>query len=223
MKYIKMLFVMVTIVLLMPLSALGFNITDCDKVIDKVYYKICYDYNYKGAKYVWYTLYGDKVNANNLVGSRSFRLERSIPKQYRSHTYDYAAISQDNDLGHLAPDAAFDYNKDAMYSVYTLANIIPQHKNVNRWLWSKAEAYARKVAIIYGSINVMNGVVYGNNPKRVGRSGIAYPVSYWKMIYLDGYYKRCFSYINDNSIKVRGDKLDDHEVDCRKLDILITQ
>jgi len=85
------------------------NKHNCDKIIDKQVYTICYDYKMKGAKYVAYTLDGSLVNKNNYKKRNSFYTEKNLPKKYRSHTRDYTYSEYDR--GHLANDASFDYDK----------------------------------------------------------------------------------------------------------------
>ena len=66
--------------------------------------------------------------------------------------------------------------------------------------------------------NVINGVIYSNNPKRIGKDKIAVPDGFWKMIYNDDKkYKKCFYYENDLSAAAKGDKLKYHLFDCDKL------
>ncbi len=61
------------------------NKANCDQIIDKQVYTICYDYEMKGAKYVAYTLDGSKVNAVNIKKRTSFYTEKNLPNKYRSH------------------------------------------------------------------------------------------------------------------------------------------
>ena len=113
------------------------NKQNCDQIIDKQVYTICYDYNAKGAKYVSYTLDGDEVNAVNIKKRSSFYTEKNLPKKYRSHTKDYTHSGYDR--GHLANDASFDYSKKVVRKTYSMANIIPQAPQINRKTWIKAE------------------------------------------------------------------------------------
>lgn len=64
---------------------------------------------------------------------------------------------------------------------------------------------------------MINGVVYVVSPKRMRSSGIAYPDAYWKMLYDNNGFERCFYYKNDNHEKIKGDKLKDHLVACKTL------
>lgn len=195
------------------------NTRSCDQVIDKKFYSICYDYKVKGALYVSYTLKGSLVNSKDIKKRPRFYPERSIPVRYRTFHNDYTHNEYKADRGHLAPDASFDYSKDALKSVYSMANIIPQYRSINRHTWIKAERYERLIAIKLGSVTVINGVEYGNEPyKRLRKSRIAYPVAYWKMLFNDAKgFKRCLYYKNNKDVKTKGDKLKSHIIDCSKL------
>ncbi len=207
-----------------PSIALATEISDfinkrnCDQVLDKGFYQICYDYKAKGARYVGYTLDGNNVNAGNIKKRPRFYPDKAIPARYRTTHSDYTHNEFHADRGHLAPDASFDYSKRSLRSVYSMANIIPQYKWINRKTWVKAEKYERKVARKLGSVTVINGVVYGTYSKRLRKSGIAYPDAYWKMLYDNNGFERCFYYKNDSHAKIKGDKLRDHAVDCKKLE-----
>jgi len=193
------------------------NKRNCDQILDKGYYQICYDYSAKGARYVTYTLDGSKVNAGNIKKRPRFYPDKAIPRKYRTTSKDYTHNEFHADRGHLAPDASFDWSNKSLHSVYSMANIIPQYKWINRRTWVKAEKYERKVARKLGSIIVINGVVYGSRPKRMRKSGIAYPQAYWKMLYDNHGFERCFYYKNNKDTKIKGDQLRDHIVDCKSL------
>ena len=212
--------ILITVLLFSTLQATDLNDyinkANCDQIIYKQVFTICYDYKMKGAKYVSYTLDGNKVNAVNIKKRKSFYTEKNLQKKYRSHTKDYTHTGYDR--GHLANDASFDYNKKALAKTYTMANIIPQAPNVNRKTWIKAEKLERKVAVGLGSVNVLNGVVYSSNPPRIGKNSIAVPDGFWKMIFNDEKnYKKCFYYKNDLNDITKGDKLKSHLVDCGSL------
>ena len=192
---------MVVLYFLLVVSLNAVNITDyinkqnCDQIINKQVYTICYSYKYKGAKYVAYTLNGSKVNKLNIKKRPRFYNEKSIPLKYRSKSSDYKYSGYDR--GHLASDASFDYDKKVLSKVYTMENIIPQAPQVNRKLWIKAEKLERYIAVKFGSVSVINGVVYSSKSKRIGKNNIAVPIGFWKMIYNDSKgYKRILYFKN---------------------------
>jgi endonuclease G len=77
------------------------NTRSCDQVIDKKFYKICYDYKAKGAKFVAYTLKGKNVGAVNIKKRPSFYPEKSIPSRYRTYPNDYTHNEFKADRGHF--------------------------------------------------------------------------------------------------------------------------
>jgi len=193
------------------------NKQNCDQILDKGFYQICYDYKMKGARFVAYTLDGSKVNVGNIKKRPRFYPDRAIPRQYRTTSKDYTKNEFHADRGHMAPDAAFDWSTASLHSVYSMANIIPQYNKINRRTWSKAERYARQTAVKLGKITVLNGVVYGANPQRMRKSGIAYPKAYWKMLFDNNGFQRCLFYNNDPHARIKGDKLQSHVVDCNEM------
>jgi len=56
------------------------NKKNCDQIIDKQVFTICYDYKMKAAKYVAYTLDGNKVNVANIKKRPSFYTEKNLKK-----------------------------------------------------------------------------------------------------------------------------------------------
>ena len=182
---------------------------NCDQIIDKQAFTICYDYKMKGAKYVAYTLDGNLVNKTNVKKRSSFYTEKNLPAKYRSHNKDYTHTGYDR--GNLANDASFDYDAKVVRKTYTMANIIPQAPNVNRKTWIKAEKLEREIAVTLGSVCVINGVIYDDDPKRIGKNRIAVPDAFWKIIYNDAKgYQKGFYYENKNDIDVKKDKLKSH-------------
>jgi len=189
------------------------NKNNCDQVIDKQVYNICYSYRYKGALAVGYKLNGSLVNKKNIKKRPSFYSEKTIPNKYRSKSSDY--IHTGYDRGHLANDASFDYNKKVQRKTYSMANIVPQAPKVNRKTWIKAEKYERKAAFKLGSVSVLNLVTYSNNPKIIGKNKISVPNGFYKIIWNDHKnFKKCFYYKNVKNVDVKKDKLKNHLIVC---------
>ena len=187
----------------------------CDKVIDKQIYKVCYSYKYKGALFVSYTLNGALVNVANIKKRPSFYSEKNIPAQYRSESKDY--IKSGFDRGHLLSDASVDYDKKILKKVYSMINIIPQYPSINRHTWIKTEKLERQLAIKLGTIKVLIGVIYGDNPQRIGKNNIAVPIAFYKKLYNDAGYSKCFYYKNNIDVVTKGDKLKNHLVNCKSI------
>ncbi len=197
------------------------NDINCDQVIEKEFstgslLSICYDYSYKSAKYVAYTLDGTLINEVNIDERPNFYTETEIPSEYQILYSDYTGSGYDR--GHLAPDADFDYNEEDLDLIYSLANIIPQDPNVNRYFWIKAEYQERLVAASLGELNVINGVVFDENPSYIGENGIAISKAFWKILYNDEKeFRQCYYYNNYVLEDADEDTLAKHLVDCNSL------
>ena len=77
--------VLLTLTILLSLVATDINHyinnKNCNQIIDKQVFTICYDYKMKGAKYVFYTLNGSKVNKLNIKKRPSFYTEKNLKKK----------------------------------------------------------------------------------------------------------------------------------------------
>ncbi len=225
MTLLKKYTIIVTL-LLSPLLALDssqfINEDNCNQILDKEFFQVCYDHNLKTAKAVSYTLYGDLVNETNIEKRPSFKIDREVEKQYRASTKDYTKSGYDR--GHLAPDASFDWSQESLDATFKLSNIIPQARKVNRTTWRKAEHHARFIATVLGEVNIINLITYPKNPTRIGKNQIAVPEGFYKVLYNnDQNYTTCLYYKNDNNINTKEDKLRQHEVECSTItDVLST-
>ncbi len=197
------------------------NDVNCDQVLEKEFstgslLSICYDYGYKSAKYVAYTLDGTLINSVDIKERPRFYREDELPKEYQVLYSDYTNSGYDR--GHLAPDADFDYNDEDLKLIYTLANIIPQDPNVNRYFWSDAEYQERLVAASLGELSVINGVVFDENPDYIGENRMAVAKAFWKILYNDEEeFRQCYYYDNFVLGDADLDTLDKHKVDCNTL------
>lgn len=188
------------------------DLNNCDQIIDKQIFKICYSYKYKGALAVWYELDGNLVNKNNIKSRPDFYSEKNIPIEYRTKSQDY--INSGFDRGHLAPDANFDYDPKTQAKTYSMVNIVPQSPTLNRKAWIKAERYERLIASKLKTITVINLIDYSKSTQQIGKSKLSVPNTFYKIIFNDEKnLKKCFKYENIE-IDSGTDKLRNHQITC---------
>ena len=196
------------------------NTKQCDQVVDKQLYKICYSYKYKGALSGWVTLHGDKVNSVNIKKRQRFYNEKTIPVKYRTKYKDYTGYGKLWNRGHfVVADADFDYSDKALRKAYTMANIIPQSAKVNQKTWTKVERYGRTLASKLGYINSISIANYKGATKKIGND-IVIPTGYWRIYYNnEADFEKCFYYENVLEVDYKKDKLKNHLVDCSSMKI----
>jgi endonuclease G len=187
----------------------------CDQVIDKQIYSVCYSYKYKGALGGWTTLYGDKVNAVNIKKRPRFYENKTIPKKYRTKYSDYTGVGRTWNRGHfIIADADADYSKKSLHLVYDMSQIQPQAAKVNQKTWIKVEKYGRMLATKLGSVESVTIADYRGATKKI-KNNIVIPVGFYRVYFNDAAdYKRCFYYKNNPFVDYKNDKLKDHLVDC---------
>jgi endonuclease G len=160
-----------------------------------------------------------EVYENNIEERDDFYIEPTLDRKYASSSDDY--IGSGYDRGHLASDASFDYSEDALHSVYSMANIIPQNPTVNREEWIDTEYYEREKAKEYGSVDVVISVIYPDNPMQIGEDFISVPSGFYKMIKNDDNdFQECFFYENIPVSSSESSTLDDNKVVCN--DVVFT-
>jgi len=192
------------------------NHNTCDAIVDKKFYKACFNYKFMGTTALFYSLEGDKTDAVNIKKRPSFHTEKSLPQQYRVSPKSY--VRSGYDRGHLASDAGFDWSMESLSSTYSMVNIVPQTPKVNRRYWSRAERYSRIVAKKLKHVNILNIIKYEENPKRLLKQNIAVPSGFYKIIFNnEKNFERCFYYDNDLTTYPKKDKLKYHLIDCSEV------
>ena len=152
--------------LLTPIFLLGLNSKyipnvnidiQCDKVLHKKAFDICYSCKWKTPKLVVYKVDGNLIDAKNLSRkSLRFKIDYNLPIKCRSYSKDYSHTGFDR--GHNAPNAAFDYDRTIQKETFLMSNIAPQKPQLNRRLWAKIEKFVRFQARKYKDIRVISGV-----------------------------------------------------------------
>jgi len=167
--------------------------TGCDKVLNSTEYSVCYSYKDK-AMTSSYSLLTNKVKDVNIKKRRPFKVDKRIPKQYRTSTKDYTKTGFDR--GHTAvSDASADYSISTLKDSYLMSNITLQRPITNRRSWLRVEKYGRLLAVKYGYVKVLTIVMYKIVPEKV--NGISIPSAYIRVIKHKNVQK-CFYVPNDN-------------------------
>lgn len=99
-----------------------------------------------------------------------------------SSTEDY--VGSGYGRGHLAPAADFKYSDEAMAESFYMTNVAPQDKGLNAGAWNDLENQVRFWCKNYykTTMQVVSGVIVEDGAKRIGRSRVAVPSYFWKVV-----------------------------------------
>lgn len=191
-----------------------FNVSpNCDQVITEPMYEVCYDYGKKSPVAVSYSLSKDMLSGKSIKKRISFRVNRDIPKEFRTRSSYY--LRSGLDRGHLASDASFDKEKEWLRSTYKYSNTVPMYKRVNRYYWLKAERFERFMANNLKLIRVVNLIVFDDKVKYLKDTGMAIPKGFYKVILNKEWdILKAFYYENSND-KIKEDRLRNHVVEIK--------
>ena len=110
----------------------------------------------------------------------AFHPDPNVPPAYSAELHDYARSGFDR--GHMAPSGDMP-DKRSQYQSFSLANIVPQVPQNNRFLWEGIEAATRKLAKKDGQLYVVTGPIFhGPNLQRIG-GRVLVPTYLFKAIY----------------------------------------
>lgn len=138
--------------------------------------------------------------ASTLERVNNFHPEARLPNSIQAELADYSHAPYDR--GHLAPNGDM-ATTTQQYDSFSLANIVPQNPIHNRNLWKNLETNTRYLAIKYGQIYVITGVVFKGNAIKQLNKRILIPSHLYKAIYIPSLQQAGVYYSpNDDSQRV---------------------
>lgn len=185
------------------------------KKLDYGHYTIWLDCRVRGAVRFYYKATRDVGNEKR---HSRFYLDGNVPKdcqQFNASTYKKKG--QRYDRGHLVPANHLDHSKTAIKTSNYMANIIPQHANVNRGAWLLTEEITECYRDI-SPLTVFGGVIYGTTPEDdyfIKSHGIPTPEAMWKVIQREG---DAIAWLVPNSDQASRKRLDDYLVSISELE-----
>jgi len=189
------------------------NNKNCNEILpNNGYFTTCYDNNLKSPIFSFVVI-DKRSNPKGIEERPRFYNDRNLPKKYQTTYSDFTHSGYDR--GHSGySDAASDYSQKSLNSSYVMSNIVPQKPITNRHSYRYIETFVRQMGKELGSVNVLTINLFSTHPKRIGRSGLAVPKGFGKVIWNDKHkFQQCFYLENDNSYKL----ITESEISCTKL------
>lgn len=118
--------------------------------------------------------------ARTLIRKDSFHEEVRLPVHVRAMLGDYQRSGYDR--GHLSPNGDM-ANVSEQFDSFSLANIVPQDNEHNRGVWQSIEKDVRNLAVKYGELYVVTGVVFNGEKVASIGGGVLVPSHLFKAVY----------------------------------------
>lgn len=122
---------------------------------------------------------GNIESAQAMSRQNAFHADPNLPNGERAELSDYARSGFDR--GHMAPNGDMP-TRSAQYESFTLANMVPQNPNNNRYIWEGIESSVRRLAKADGEVYVLSGPAFlGADLQQVGK--VLVPTHLFKVVY----------------------------------------
>lgn len=129
--------------------------------------------------YVSWALTPEHVRANNVSRSNNFHPEPSVSKSAELNDYRRSGF----DRGHMAPAGDFKYSQEAQDATFSLANITPQHHDLNTRAWKNLEEQCRKWALRDSTLYIVCGPILSDYlTESIGDNKVTVPERFFKVV-----------------------------------------
>ena len=110
-----------------------------------------------------------------------FKEDDQVPKQYQVASWDYNGGQYGR--GHMCPAGDMKWSQEAMQDCHYMTNICPQTAELNKTWWEHLERACRQWARQDGSVQIVCGPIFSENPKRFGKKHkMAVPKAFYKVV-----------------------------------------
>lgn len=170
-------------------------------MIDHQYFEVCYDPNFRLARYVKHTVKKENVESAGTERRNKFTVDKKLIEKNLPYVKPQEYVGSGYDRGHLAPAADFAYSQRAMDLSFVMSNMAPQSKSLNQRAWLKLETQVRKWACGEGHLTVITGPILKSGLKKL-RSGLAIPEKFFKVVIDETAPKKALAFVysqKDNS------------------------
>jgi len=153
-----------------------------------------YDTARKIPKWVLEHMSKDDLKGHAERSQCNFKVDQSVPKQFRSHNEDY--LGSGFARGHMVPASDVKKSQESMQETFYLTNILPQDFDNNGGFWYRMENYCRSLTNRFTDVYVISGPLFLShfvqNKKMVtfqviGDNNVAVPSHLFKIILVENH------------------------------------
>lgn len=152
-----------------------------DILIEHEGFSLLYDTETMCPRWVAWELTAEETRGKVSREGVDFIEDDNVPKEYRVASYDYNGGHYGR--GHMCPAGDMKWSQKAMTDCHYMTNICPQTAELNKNWWEHLERACRQWARQEGSVQIVCGPVFSDNPKRFGKKHrMAVPKGFYKVV-----------------------------------------
>ncbi|MBQ6226447.1 MAG: DNA/RNA non-specific endonuclease [Bacteroidaceae bacterium] len=166
-------------------------------------FSLLYDTKTMCPRWVAWELTAEETRGRVSRAGVDFKEDTNVPKEYQVASWDYNGGQYGR--GHMCPAGDMKWSKEAMQDCHYMTNICPQNAELNKVWWEHLERACRTWARQDGSVQIVCGPVFSENPRHFGKKHrMAVPKGFYKVVLSQkkGREKAIgFYYTNDDAIQ----------------------
>ena len=174
-----------------------------DILIEHEGFSLLYDTKTLCPRWVAWELTAEETRGKVSRQNVDFKEDESVPKEYQVASWDYNGGHYGR--GHMCPAGDMKWSQEAMQDCHYMTNICPQTAELNKTWWEHLERACRTWARQDGSVQIVCGPVFSENPRHFGKKHrMAVPKGFYKVVLSQkkGREKAIgFYYTNDDAIQ----------------------
>lgn len=174
-----------------------------DILIEHEGFSLLYDTKTMCPRWVAWELTAEETRGRVSRAGVDFKEDTNVPKEYQVASWDYNGGAYGR--GHMCPAGDMKWSKEAMQDCHYMTNICPQNAELNKVWWEHLERACRTWARQDGSVQIVCGPVFSENPRHFGKKHrMAVPKGFYKVVLSQkkGREKAIgFYYTNDDAIQ----------------------
>jgi endonuclease G len=151
-----------------------------DQLVVKPQYALSYNARRLGANWVSWALNASHFGPTPRHQGKFIADEQLPAGVTRARHEDYTDSGFDR--GHMVRSEERTASADDNRATFLMTNVLPQTHDLNAGPWLRLEEYCQDLARRGKELAVVAGPLYGANPPRIGRNGVAVPEAFFKVV-----------------------------------------
>ena len=144
-------------------------------------FTLLYDTKTMCPRWVAWELTAEETRGKVTRQGVDFKEDESVPKQYQVASWDYNGGQYGR--GHMCSAGDMKWSQQAMQDCHYMTNICPQNAELNKVWWEHLERACREWARQDGSVQIVCGPIFSENPKQFGKKHkMAVPKAFYKVV-----------------------------------------